>query len=234
MLIIEDHASIHHKCFSRSQLMLLRVIELDIAVWIGEMANRFISCTSNWRLGVENWSGLEDYIFILEGLLSLTTPSKKKRFALFFDANQCNCRWTYKLVMKCKYCFFLFHSSYRPQDPGTRSMCKSVMVLFVFVMTFFEDCFDFLGTNSPFIAVTEQSGNSWFNSSRKLTSCRRRALAFSGHRVWCSEEQEIISAIYWEYTRIYTADWRLGKFKIVRMKRRMNVLLNTYYHLVTT
>ena len=159
---------------------------------------------------------------------------KKKRFALFFDANQCNCRWTYKLVMKCKYCFFLFHSSYRPQDPGTRSMCKSVMVLFVFVMTFFEDCFDFLGTNSPFIAVTEQSGNSWFNSSRKLTSCRRRALAFSGHRVWCSEEQEIISAIYWEYTRIYTADWRLGKFKIVRMKRRMNVLLNTYYHLVTT
>lgn len=159
---------------------------------------------------------------------------KKKRFALFFDANQCNCRWTYKLVMKCKYCFFLFHSSYRPQDPGTRSMCKSVMVLFVFVMTFFEDCFDFLGTNSPFIAVTEQSGNSWFNSSRKLTSCRRRALAFSGHRVWCSEEQEIISAIYWEYTRIYTADWRLGKFKIVRMKRRMNVPLNTYYHLVTT
>ena len=159
---------------------------------------------------------------------------KKKRFALFFDANQCNCRWTYKLVMKCKYCFFLFHSSCRPQDPGTRSMCKSVMVLFVFVMTFFEDCFDFLGTNSPFIAVTEQSGNSWFNSSRKLTSCRRRALAFSGHRVWCSEEQEIISAIYWEYTRIYTADWRLGKFKIVRMKRRMNVPLNTYYHLVTT
>ena len=159
---------------------------------------------------------------------------KKKRFALFFDANQCNCRWTYKLVMKCKYCFFLFHSSYRPQDPGTRSMCKSVMVLFVFVMTFFEDCFDFLGTNSPFIAVTEQSGNSWFNSSRKLTSCRRRALAFSGHRVWCSEEQEIISAIYWEYTRIYTADWRLGKFKIVGMKRRMNVPLNTYYHLVTT
>ena len=77
MLIIEDHASIHHKCFSRSQLMLLRVIELDIAVWVGEMANRFISCTSNWRLGVENWSGLEDYIFILEGLLSLTTPSKK-------------------------------------------------------------------------------------------------------------------------------------------------------------
>lgn len=159
---------------------------------------------------------------------------KKKRFALFFDANQCNCRWTYKLVKKCKCCFFLFHSSYRPQDPGTRSMCKSVMVLFVFVMTFFEDCFDFLGTNSPFIAVTEQSGNSWFNSSRKLTSCRRRALAFSGHRVWCSEEQEIISAIYWEYTRIYTADWRLGKFKIVRMKRRMNVPLNTYYHLVTT
>ena len=159
---------------------------------------------------------------------------KKKRFALFFDANQCNCRWTYKLVMKCKYCFFLFHSSYRPQDPGTRSMCKSVMVLFVFVMTFFEDCFDFLGTNSPFIAVTEQSGNSWFNSSRKLTSCRRRALAFSGHRVWCSEEQEIISAIYWEYTRIYTADWRLGKFKIVRMKRRKNVPLNTYYHLITT
>lgn len=159
---------------------------------------------------------------------------KKKRFALFFDANQCNCRWTYKLVMKCKYCFFLFHSSYRPQDPGTRSMCKSVMVLFVFVMTFFEDCFDFLGTNSPFIAVTEQSGNSWFNSSRKLTSCRRRALAFSGHRVWFSEGQEIISAIYWEYIRIYTADWRLGKFKIVRMKRRMNVPLNTYYHLITT
>lgn len=159
---------------------------------------------------------------------------KKKRFALFFDANQCNCRWTYKLVMKCKYCFFLFHSSCRPQDPGTRSMCKSVMVLFVFVMTFFEDCFDFLGTNSPFIAVTEQSGNSWFNSSRKLTSCRRRALAFSGHRVWFSEGQEIISAIYWEYIRIYTADWRLGKFKIVRMKRRMNVPLNTYYHLVTT
>ena len=159
---------------------------------------------------------------------------KKKRFALFFDANQCNCRWTYKLVMKCKYCFFLFHSSCRPQDPGTRSMCKSVMVLFVFVMTFFEDCFDFLGTNSPFIAVTKQSGNSWFSSSRKLTFCRRRALAFSGHRVWFSEGQEIISAIYWEYTRIYTADWRLGKFKIVRMKRRMNVPLNTYYHLVTT
>lgn len=159
---------------------------------------------------------------------------KKKRFALFFDANQCNCRWTYKLVMKCKYCFFLFHSSCRPQDPGTRSMCKSVMVLFVFVMTFFEDCFDFLGTNSPFIAVTKQSGNSWFSSSRKLTFCRRRALAFSGHRVWFSEGQEIISAIYWEYIRIYTADWRLGKFKIVRMKRRMNVPLNTYYHLVTT
>ena len=159
---------------------------------------------------------------------------KKKRFALFFDANQCNCRWTYKLVMKCKYCFFLFHSSCRPQDPGTRSMCKSVMVLFVFVMTFFEDCFDFLGTNSPFIAVTKQSGNSWFSSTRKLTFCRRRALAFSGHRVWFSEEQEIISAIYWEYTRIYTADWRLGKFKIVGMKRRMNVPLNTYYHLVTT
>ena len=159
---------------------------------------------------------------------------KKKRFALFFDANQCNCRWTYKLVMKRKYCFFLFHSSCRPQDPGTRSMCKSVMVLFVFVMTFFEDCFDFLGTNSPFIAVTKQSGNSWFSSTRKLTFCRRRALAFSGHRVWFSEEQEIISAIYWEYTRIYTADWRLGKFKIVGMKRRMNVPLNTYYHLVTT
>lgn len=159
---------------------------------------------------------------------------KKKRFALFFDANQCNCRWTYKLVMKCKYCFFLFHSSCRPQDPGTRSMCKSVMVLFVFVMTFFEDCFDFLGTNSPFIAVTKQSGNSWFSSTRKLTFCRRRALTFSGHRVWFSEEQEIISAIYWEYTRIYTADWRLGKFKIVGMKRRMNVPLNTYYHLVTT
>lgn len=159
---------------------------------------------------------------------------KKKRFALFFDANQCNCRWTYKLVMKCKYCFFLFHSSCHPQDPGTRSMCKSVMVLFVFVMTFFEDCFDFLGTNSPFIAVTKQSGNSWFSSSRKLTFCRRRALAFSGHRVWFSEGQEIISAIYWEYIRIYTADWRLGKFKIVRMKRRKNVPLNTYYHLVTT
>ena len=159
---------------------------------------------------------------------------QKKRFALFIDANQCNCRWTYKLVMKCKYCFFLFHSSYRPQDPGTRSMCKSVMVLFVFVMTFFEDCFDFLGTNSPFIAVTKQSGNSWFSSSRKLTFCRRRALAFSGHRVWFSEEQEIISAIYWEYIRIYTADWRLGKFKIVRMKRRKNVPLNTYYHLITT
>ena len=159
---------------------------------------------------------------------------KKKRFALFFDANQCNCRWTYKLVMKCKYCFFLFHSSCRPQDPGTRSMCKSVMVLFVFVMTFFEDCFDFLGTNSPFIAVTKQSGNSWFSSSRKLTFCRRRALAFSGHRVWFSEGQEIISAIYWEYIRIYTADWRLGKFKIVRMKRRKNVPLNTYYHLITT
>ena len=69
-------------------------------------------------------------------------------------------------------------------------MCKSVMVLFVFVMTFFEDCFDFLGTNSPFIAVTKQSGNSWFSSTRKLTFCRRRALAFSGHRVWFSEEQE--------------------------------------------
>ena len=129
---------------------------------------------------------------------------------------------------------FYFTAAISPQDPGTRSMCKSVMVLFVFVMTFFEDCFDFLGTNSPFIAVTKQSGNSWFSSSRKLTFCRRRALAFSGHRVWFSEGQEIISAIYWEYIRIYTADWRLGKFKIVRMKRRMNVPLNTYYHLVTT
>lgn len=189
-----------------------------------------------FQLTAESWKliwlrGLNLYF----GRIAISNNAfKKKRFALFFDANQCNCRWTYKLVMKCKYCFFLFHSSCRPQDPGTRSMCKSVMVLFVFVMTFFEDCFDFLGTNSPFIAVTEQSGNSWFNSSRKLTSCRRRALAFSGHRVWCSEEQEIISAIYWEYTRIYTADWRLGKFKIVRMKRRKNVPLNTYYHLVTT
>lgn len=189
-----------------------------------------------FQLTAESWKliwlrGLNLYF----GRIAISNNAfKKKRFALFFDANQCNCRWTYKLVMKCKYCFFLFHSSYRPQDPGTRSMCKSVMVLFVFVMTFFEDCFDFLGTNSPFIAVIKQSGNSWFSSSRKLTFCRRRALAFSGHRVWCSEEQEIISAIYWEYTRIYTADWRLGKFKIVRMKRRMNVPLNTYYHLVTT
>ena len=144
-----------------------------------------------FQLTAEGWKliwlrGLNLY---LEGLL--TTPSKKKRFALFFDANQCNCRWTYKLVMKCKYCFFLFHSSCRPQDPGTRSMCKSVMVLFVFVMTFFEDCFDFLGTNSPFIAVTKQSGNSWFSSSRKLTFCRRRALAFSGHRVWFSESRRL-------------------------------------------